>query len=200
MRRIALRMYVTLDGYAEFPQYPGSSDDDANHGEDFRVMWSNYYDSTDTILFGRRAYDSTAAFWPTSRWKDGPEVQRAHSAWMERTPKVVFSKSMPPPTWENTTVERGDLVEAVAKLRAAPGKNMVLHGGPLISQRFLQLGLIDDLLLMISPVLLGQGKPMFGTRLQQQNLKLIESKTFRDGEVFLRYVTVPSTPPPRASG
>ncbi len=190
MRRISIRMYVTLDGYAEFPNYPGSDDADANKGADFHVMWTDHYDSTDTILFGRKSYEAAAGYWPSAKWAEGPKLLREHSGWMERSPKIVFSNTLKVADWENTTIVGGHPAGAVAKLRAEPGKNVVLHGGPTIVQEFVKLGLIDDYFLMISPVILGQGKALFGSLPSQQNLKLVDTRTFRDGEVFLRYERV----------
>lgn len=190
MRRISIRMYATLDGFAEFVKYPGSDDPDANQGADFRIMWADHYDSTDTILFGRKSYEATAGFWPTSKWTEGPKLLRDHSAWMESTPKIVFSNTLKVANWANTTIVGGDVSRAVSKLRAEPGKNMVLHGGPTIVQEFVRLGLIDDYWLFLSPVLLGKGQPLFGPLQSQQNLKLVDTRTFRDGEVLLRYTAI----------
>ncbi|MGI0131033.1 MAG: dihydrofolate reductase family protein [Thermoplasmata archaeon] len=106
---------------------------------------------------------------------------------MENTPKVVFSKTLKAADWKNTTIVRGDLSEAVARLRAEPGKNMVLHGGPTLVQEFIRLGLIDDYWLFVWPVILGKGQLLFGPLPSQQNLKLVDTRSFRDGEVCLRY-------------
>ena len=190
MRRISIRMYMTLDGFAEFPKYPGSDDPSANDAADFRLMWSDLYSSTDTILFGRKSYEGTADHWAASKWTQGPKLLQEHSAWMERTPKVVFSNTLTSATWTNTTIARGNPSEVVAKLREAPGQNMVLHGGPTIVQEFIRLGLIDDYMFMIFPVILGKGLQMFGFLPDQRNLKLVESRTFRDGELFVRYTAV----------
>jgi dihydrofolate reductase len=190
MRRIAIRMYTTLDGFAEFPKYPGSDDADANQGADFRLMWSDQYATTDLILFGRKSYEATSAFWPTSKWTQGPKMLQEHSAWMEHTPKVVFSNTLKTATWENTRIMSGDLTENVARLRAEPGQNMVLHGGPTIVQEFIRRGLIDDYWFFIFPVILGKGQPLFTTVAEQRNLKLVDTRTFRDGEICVRYTAI----------
>jgi dihydrofolate reductase len=191
MRNLTLHMYTTLDGHAEFPSYPGSDTVLTKADPAFQEMWVDRYDEVDTLLFGRRAFDDHARFWPESnRTKADPKFVWEFARWKDKVQKIVFSKSMPDPTWQNSRVIRGDISRAVAKLKREPGKDMILEGGPTIAQEFLRRRLIDDYRLVVFPVLLGHGKNWFGQMLKQQNMKLLSAKTLRDGELVLHYKMV----------
>lgn len=190
-RRISLRMYMTIDGHAEFPKYPGSDDPPSYPDPNFSDMWSKHYESIDTIILGRRAYDDWAAFWPPSKRTDkDPKDYVDFSKFVSSCKKVVFSNSLTEPKWEKSRVMAGNIEEAVAQLRSEPGKDMALGGGPLLAQAFMRLDLIDDYYFTVSPVIYGQGKPMFGSLVNQISLKLVSSHTYKSGELFVHYQRV----------
>lgn len=153
-------MFMTLDGVAEFPDYP--EDPEPNAPGEAPPMWASRLDSTDTLLLGRRTYEKWAAFWP--RWKDEPtagKFMREFSRYADRAEKVVFSKTLPSADWPTSRIVRGDLGEEVARLKSLPGKDIVLGGGPKLAQSFLERDLADELFITVFPSIVGGGKPFF---------------------------------------
>jgi dihydrofolate reductase len=188
---------MTLDGRAEFPAYPGSAESQTEADPAFVEMWINRYESVDTLLFGRRAYDDQANFWPESkRTASDPKFMHEFSRWKDRVQKVVFSNGLARAAWQNTRVVKGDISEFVARLKGEPGKDIILEGGPMLTQQFIQLGLIDDFRMVVFPVILGGGKNWFGSLLKQQTLKLLSSRSLKDGELVLHYEAVPARADP----
>ncbi|MCI4323220.1 MAG: dihydrofolate reductase family protein [Thermoplasmata archaeon] len=188
MRKLTAHMYTTLDGRAEFPKYPGSSTPSNKPDPAFIEMWIDRYDAVDTLLFGRRAYDDQAVYWPSSARKPSdPKFVRDFSQWKDGVQKIVFSHYLTKTAWQNSRIVKGDLTQIVARLRRERGKDMILEGGPLLTQQFLQRGLIDDLRILMFPVILGSGKNWFGAMLNQQTLKLRSAKGLKGGELLLHY-------------
>lgn len=183
-------MYITLDGYNEFPSYPGSEPKPSEPELVGDAMWVQRWGSMDTLLFDRKTYEEWADFWPTS--KRTPEEHpwfRQLSEFAEKAQKVVISNSAGPTTWANSRTLEGDVAEAVARLRREPGKDMVVVA-PGLGRELMRRGLIDDYLFAVCPVILGKGHQFFGGLESQQTLRLVEVKRFKAGELFLHYETV----------
>lgn len=190
-------MFMTIDGRAHFPVYTEAPFTDV----DDDPMWEPRLGSIDTILLGGVAYAAWASFWP--KRKDDPEAsewQREYSRFANRARKVVFSKSLREPLWENTQIARGTPAEELARIRSSEGGNIALGGGPRLAQSFLAEGLVDEMLLEIQPSLLGRGMSLFKTVEDPEypnfvpdgapgrhDFLLRESKGLKDGTVFLRY-------------
>jgi len=182
-------MYVTLDGYNEFPSYPGSEPPPSEPDLVADAMWIQRWGSMDTLLFDRETYDQWADFWPTSkRVAEEHPWFRQMSEFAERTQKVVISDSAVRTPWANTRVLEGDAAAAVARLRSEPGTNMVVVA-PVLGRELMRRGLIDEYLFAVCPVILGKGHQFFGELDGQQTLRLVEVKKFKAGELFLYYET-----------
>jgi dihydrofolate reductase len=195
MRKISVFMFMTLDGIAEFPDYPDDSSD-----ED--PMWEPRMASIDTIILGRRSYEKWFAFWPRQKDdKASGEWRKNFSLFCDRCTKVVFSKSLKDAKWQNSFVARGDLQEEVARLKAQPGMNIAFGGGPRLLQSFLDYDLADEILLEVFPSIVGSGKPLFrvagnpehdsdvvpvGTQ-GRHDFKLLEVRPLTNGTIFVRY-------------
>lgn len=198
MRKVQMFMFMTIDGQAQFPIYTEApfteSDDDP--------MWKPRLGSIDTIILGGIAYLKWAAYWP--KRKEDPnasEWQREFSRFADRAQKIVFSKTLQKPVWENTQIVRGTPAEEVARLRSKEGGNIALGGGPRIAQSFLADDLVDEMLIEIQPSIVGRGKPLFKTVDEpdfvedvipvgtpgRHDFLLREVKGLKDGTVFLRY-------------
>ncbi len=190
-RKITVNMYMTLDGYGEFPEYPGSDARLEEPDEGFREMWINRYDSVDTVVFGRRSFEghlnvhSEAARKPTD-----PKFLFEFSRWLDRCDKVVLSHHMTQTKWQNSRIMKGDLGEVVARLKAEPGHDIIVDGGPSLAQEFLQHKLADDYRMLVMPVILGRGHHYWGSMISQLTLKLLSVKSLPDGELVLHYETV----------
>ncbi len=189
MRRISLRLYVTLDGISEFPEYPGSGEAPTDEPDELATeMWTKSWENIDTLLFDRETYEQWAEFWPISQRP--PEEHgwyRQMSEFAERAEKVVFSDTLKEPVWRNTRVLSGDLAAAVATLRSESGKEMALVGSTRLAQQFMRLHLLDEYFLAVFPVVLGRGPSLFGALERQETLELLEVKRCRFGELFLHY-------------
>lgn len=184
-------MFMTLDGHAEFPKYPGHDEITGYPDPNFSDMWHKHYESIDTIILGRKAYEEWAEFWPLSKRTGGePKDFLDFSNFLATCKKVVFSNSLNDAKWENSRIMKGDVKDAVAKLKEEPGKGMAVGGGPSLAQTFMRLNLIDDYFLTVYPVIYGQGKPLFGNLAEQVTLKLVSLERYKAGELFVHYERV----------
>lgn len=196
-------MFMTLDGVAEFPVYEGVEDDGSDD-----PMWTHRMDSIDTILLGANSYRKWSAFWPTR--KDDPDAspwQKEFSRFADRAEKVVFSKSLASAEWKYSRVYRGDPADEVSRIKSLPGKDIALGGGPRLAQSFLDLGLVDEMLLEIFPSIVGRGKPMFKVDANPENtedmvkvgapgrrdFRLLETRKLKDGTLFVHLEKVQPT-------
>ena len=137
-----------------------------------------------SFLFGRITYEMMAGFWPTPAAKASmPVVAEA----MNKTPKVVFSTTLQQADWQNTVVKNSDLVDEVRKMKAAPGAGIVIFGSGSIVSQLAAAGLIDEYQITVGPVVLGQGRTMFAGLADKLPLKLISARSFKNGNVLLRY-------------
>jgi len=191
-RKITVNMYMTLDGYGEFPKYPGSDVRSEEPGEGFTEMWINRYDSVDTILYGRRSYEGHLAVHSESARKSSdPKYLFEFSRFLDSSQKIVLSHFLKKAEWQNSRIVKGDLSRIVARLKREPGKDMIVDAGPSLVQEFIQRGLADDYRILVMPVIFGRGKNHYwGSMLKQQILKLLSVKSLKHGELMLHYGTV----------
>ena len=187
-RRITVNLYMTLDGYGEFPKYPGSDAVPEEPSEAWKDMWSNRYDDVDAVIFGRRSFEGHyAVHREVARKPSDPKYMFDYSRWLDRVQKVVVSHSVKETDWQNTRIMSGDLSDIVARLKAEPGKDIIVDGGPSLVHDFISRGLADDYRMAIWPVILGRGNHYWGSMLAQQTLKLADVKTLTHGRLFLHY-------------
>jgi dihydrofolate reductase len=138
-------------------------------------------DDVDTILLGRNNYLEQASHWPTQNTE--------MAALLNSHAKIVFSKTLDKLEWKNSRLATTDIAEEIALLKQQHGKNIVVTGGVTLAQSLLQLGLIDEINLIIHPVVLGSGKRLFP---EQLNLRLIRTRKFDSGVVSHTYQPVRS--------
>ena len=191
-RKVTVNLYMTLDGYGEFPKYPGSDIRTREPDEQFTDMWTSRYDSVDTLVFGRRSYEGHASYFSEAalRKRNAPGYLFDYSHFLDRCLKIVLSRKMTRTDWQNSRVMKGDLSRIVARLRREPGKDIIIDGGPSVVQECIKRGLADDYRIVVSPVIYGRGKHYWGSMLKQQTLKLLSVKTMMAGELLLHYETV----------
>ena len=134
---------------------------------------------SDALLLGRRTYEGFAAAWPS---RDGEFADKFNNM-----PKYVVSSTLKDPEWTNSTVLDGDLAEEVSKLRQEVDGDIVVHGSAQLVQALVEHGLVDELRLMVFPVVLGAGKRLFGETSDKRRLRLSDSKTVGDGVQILTY-------------
>jgi dihydrofolate reductase len=186
MRQVILQEFVSLDGLASGPNasvdfVPASTRDDRS----FEQHQLRFAESIDTILLGRVTYRMFADYWPTATM----ETDKAADM-LNTTPKIVFSKTLdraPWGKWAEASVVKTDAADAVAKLKTQPGKDMVLWGSLSLARSLIKAGLIDQYQLVVCPVVLGSGTPLFGDGAPRLDLTLQETRPFDRGEVALKY-------------
>ena len=185
MGKIVVTEFVSLDGVMEDP---GGSEDFKHGGWTFQIERGSDGDqfkvdetmNSDALLLGRKTYEGFAEAWPQ---RDGEFADRFNNM-----PKYVVSSTLKDPDWTNTTVLDGDLAESVGKLRDEVDGEIVVHGSAQLVQGLIDNGLVDELRLMVFPVVLGSGKRLFGDTSDKQSLKLADSKIVGDGVAILTYV------------
>ena len=183
MRTVVLFMSVSVDGFFEGPDRDISwhlVDDElhSHFNSELRAMGA--------FLDGRVTYELMAGFWPTADADpDSPEPVREFAGIWRDMPKIVFSRTLERADW-NTTIWRDVVVEEIRALMAEPGGDLAL-GGADLAATFRRLDLIDEYRLYVHPVLLGRGTPLFRASDARRSLKIVESRTFGNGVVLLRY-------------
>ena len=136
-----------------------------------------------SLVFGRVTYDMMASYWPTEEAKKQmPDVAKG----MNEMTKYVFSRSLTAPTWQNTHVLKGDLVKAMRRLKAEAGDLVIMGSGSIIPP-LVQAGLVDELQLVVTPVILGSGRTMFEGVKERVRMKLVKSRAFKNGKTSLVY-------------
>jgi dihydrofolate reductase len=181
LRKVIFQMMVSLDGYFEGP----------NREIDWHVVdgeFNDYADeflrSVDILVFGRVTYQLMAGYWPTpDAIKNDPIIAER----MNSLSKIVFSRTLQKVEWQNTRLVKGDVAREIAKLKQQPGKNIAIFGSSDLTVSLIELGLIDEYRIMVNPVVLGHGKPLFKGITNRLNLKLIGVRTFGSGVVTLTY-------------
>jgi dihydrofolate reductase len=182
MRNLVMFNLMTLDGHFEGPDRDiGWHSVDGEFNEH---VLSELFPCTDLLLFGRVTYELMAGFWPTPEAvKNDPIV----AGKMNSLQKIVFSRTLNRAAWNNTRLVKENLEEEVRKLKEQPGKGIVLLGSGTIVPQLAQAGLIDEYRIMLNPVVLGAGTPLFKGLGRRLDLQLLSARTFRNGNVLLRY-------------
>jgi dihydrofolate reductase len=177
MRRVIASEFVSLDGVMESPEkwhFPYFNDE---MGEEIGVAMA----AADTMLLGRVTYEEWAAFWPTQSSDD--EI----AGYMNNIRKFVVSTILDTVEWQNSTLIKGNVAEEITKLKQQPGKDISISGSGILVQSLLRDDLLDELRLMVHPIVVGSGKRLFKDGSDQKALKLVDSKTFSTGVVYLTY-------------
>lgn len=181
MRKLISFMVVTLDGYYEGPN---GEFDWPNVDDEFFEFSISQLNDIDTLLFGRVTYGGMASYWPTpAALESDPEVADR----MNTIRKIVFSTTLDTADWQNTTLVKENVAETVLKLKQEPGKYLAVFGSPSLTVSLLQQGLVDELRVMVNPILLGAGKSLFRTLQDRVPLELRQTTTFSSGNVLLTY-------------
>jgi dihydrofolate reductase len=175
---------ISLDGYFEGPK---REIDWHNVDSEFNDYAIGFLNSIDTLLFGRVTYELMANYWPTpNAINDDPVVAEK----MNNLTKFVFSKTLKKANWTNTTLIKEDVAEKVEKLKKSPGKDIAIFGSSDLALALIPSGLIDELIIMINPIILGKGKTIFRGINSRLSLTLVRTKIFRSGNVLLCYEPV----------
>src|SRR5439155_17312253 len=184
MGRIVVTEFVSLDGVMEAP---GGGEDYKHGGWTFEIdrgEEGNKFKLDETLeaeaqLLGRVTYEGFAAAWPS---REGEFADKFNTM-----PKYVISSTLDKAEWNNSTVLRGDLVEAVGKLKQEVDGVILVAGSAQLVQGLIEHDLVDELRLMVYPVVLGSGKRLFGETSDKKTLRLVDSKVVGDGVAIFTY-------------
>lgn len=186
MRNVILQIDLSIDGFI------GASDGDTSWitaDDSMNKDGSDLLSTADTIILGRVAYQMFSAYWPFAD-TTAPTIHSKIAAQINHADKLVFSRTLETVEWgmwNNARLVKGNIAEEIARLKALPGKNMLLYAGAGIISSFVQLGLVDEYRLRIHPVVLGSGLPIFHHVGDRQKLQLVQAKPYPNGAVLLDY-------------
>lgn len=184
MGRIVITEFVSLDGVMEAPgggenyEYAGWTFEIARGEEGDKFKLDEAFDSQ-ALLLGRVTYEGFAAAWPS--------MEGSFADKFNGMPKYVVSSTLDDPKWNNSTVLKGDVVEECAKLRENVAGDLVVHGSARLAQALIENDLVDELRLMVFPVILGKGKRLLDAMSTKKRLRLADSKIVGDGVAILIY-------------
>lgn len=179
MGKLTAFNFVTLNGFFEGP---GRDISWHRHGVEENEYAGEMLNAGNTLLFGRVTYEFMSGYWPTPyAIENDPIIAEG----MNRAEKIVFSRTLKKAGWNNTKLVKGPIVEEIKKLKQLPGKNMTLLGSGSILTQLAEQGLIDEYQIMIDPVALGDGTPIFKGLKRRLSLKLTTTRTFKSGVVLL---------------
>ena len=176
MRNVVSALFISLDGVTESPDQWQFDHFDA----EMMAKMGSHIASEDTILLGRVTYQEWAPYWPTS-------TDEPYASHINNTPKYVVSTTLDKVEWQNSTLVKGSLAEEITRLKQQPGKNIGVAGSPTLVRSLLQDDLLDELTLMIHPVVVGRGKRLFKEGSDLKRLQLVGSQTTSTGVVIATY-------------
>jgi len=180
MRNIIFSINSTIDGYADHTA--GIAD---NELHDF---FTSYLDTVDVVLLGRITYELMAGFWPNAG--EDPRSTESMKKFADKfnsISKVVFSKTLNDVNWNNTILNKGNLIDEVLKMKKQSGKH-ISAGSLSIASALMNEQLIDEFWFLIHPVVLGKGRKLLDNLNQKTNLQLSDTRTFNSGVIVLHYL------------
>jgi dihydrofolate reductase len=189
--RLTITTFLSVDGVF---QGPGGPDEDRSGGFD-RGGWlvphfdeatghfmNEVFDKVDAFLLGRRTYEIFAASWPKVTDPEDPIASRLNTL-----PKYVVSKTLGSADWQNSTIINGDIVAEVARLKETPGRELQVHGSGMLARTLLENDLVDELRLLVFPVIVGAGRRLFPDAGVATGLRLVDTRTTGSGTAIHVY-------------
>ena len=181
MRRLIMFNLITLDG---FFAGPNGEIDWHNVDDEFNEFAIGQLNSADGLLFGRITYRLMAGYWPTP---DAAMQAPVVAARMNSISKTVVSRTLGSVEWSNTGLVKENVQEEIFKLKQQPGKDLLLLGSADLASALTNLRLVDEYRIMVNPVVLGKGKPLFTNISDKLAFKLLATRVFHSGNVLLHY-------------
>ena len=181
MRKLYMFNLMTLDG---FFSGPNGEIDWHNVDAEFHEFAVAQLGNTDTILFGRKTYELMAEFWPTEQ---AIEMDPIIAGIMNSIAKVVFSTTVSRSEWNNSRVAGRNIIQEIKSLKETPGKDIAIFGSANLCASLIDEGLIDEFRILINPVVLREGVPLFHNLKSPLKLTLVAARTFASGNVLVIY-------------
>jgi len=188
MKKIVVFNRISLDGMFDGPNgkqdwfIPGEAENKAVH---------EIVPPTDSLLLGRLTYENFLQFWPkVTEDSDFPEAAKIQAKEINEMPKWVVSRTLKKLDWQNSKLLTDDLISEVKKLKQGDGPGLLILGSGTLVQQLTEAGLIDEYVMILTPVVLGQGKPQFKQDIKA-DLELVETRSYKTGNVLLHYKRKP---------
>ena len=184
MRKLFAFNLISLDGFFEGP---GQDINWHNVDEEFNEFAIEQTGTVGALLFGRVTYQLMESYWPTEdALKNDPVI----AGIMNSVPKLAFSRTLEKAEWNNTRIVKENIAEEILNLKNQPGKDLAVFGSANLLSTLMQMDLVDEHRVMVNPVLLGRGSPLFKSMDEKINLRLLKTRTFHSGNVLLYYEPV----------
>lgn len=181
MRKLFSFNMVTLDGLFEGPNHDINWHNVDNEFNEFAIEQTQ---TIGTLVFGRVTYELMASYWPTpAAQADDPEV--AHL--MNTLPKVVVSRTLEKADWQNTRLIRENVAQEIQTLKEQPGNDLAVFGSADLLSFLMRMNLVDEHRVMVAPIVLGRGTPLFKNLEQTVKLSLVGTRLFKSGNILLTY-------------
>lgn len=174
-------MMITDNGYFEGPDHDISWH---NVDSEFNGFAAKQLEQSDTLVFGRRTYQLMADFWPT---KEAKEADSKTARYLNTYRKIVFSKTLKAVDWSGSELYSGNVDQVIKRLKAEPGKDIAVFGSSNLSLTLIKNKLLDEIRLMVNPVVIPSGTPLFAGLDQPHKFTLKSSRSFKSGNVLLTY-------------
>src|SRR5215210_5503269 len=179
MRKVVATELLSLDGVMESPERWAFQ----FHNDEVAEANASGMAAADAMLLGRVTYQEFASYWPYQNSAEQPFTD-----YLNNTPKYVVSTTLEEPLeWQNSTLIKGNVAEEIARLKRQPGKDIGIVGSGTLVRSLLRDGLLDELSLMVHPIVLGNAKRLFEDELEETVLRLVDTTTFSTGVVYLTY-------------
>jgi dihydrofolate reductase len=182
MRKLGVFNSVTLDGY--FVDMHGDMSWAHKNDPEWDAFTADNAKGEAVLVFGRITYEMMASWWPTPQAMEAMPVVAER---MNTLPKVVFSRTLDKASWSNTKLVKSDMAGAIRTMKEEHGPDLLIMGSGSIVSQLTQEGLIDEYQIVLNPVVLGEGRTMFDGVKEKLNLKLTQTRAFRNGNVVLCY-------------
>ncbi len=183
MRKLIAFEFMSLDGYMAGPTGEEMDFVVSGFNQEMEQDLADQYQALDAFVMGKTTFNSLAGYWPTSAAETEPLQEVMNS--ME---KLVCSTTLTDAPWNNSRVLGADVVSEIEKLKQVPGKDMMIIGSASVVQAFARQHVVDEFRFFLFPVILGAGKPLFGTQPSAVPLRLLKTKQFSTGVVRADYV------------
>lgn len=187
MRKLVVFLHSSLDGFVEGPQ--GDMDIGwITYNHELEDFANEVLQTADTIVWGRKTHEMMYDYWPTvPSNENASEHELNHAKWIENVEKVIFSKALNSVDWHNSRLVKKNVKDEIIHMKQQEGEDIVVLGSPRFAHYLMQLDVVDEYKITVSPTLIGKGLPLFQNIHEQVDLKLIDNKTFESGALGLIY-------------
>lgn len=186
MRKLIWHMHVSLDGFVAGPK---GEMDWIHVDEEIFADGHRFIQAADAAIYGRGTYALMEGYWPTAAQQpNATQHDREHAAWATAAQKLVFSRTLQKTNWRNVRIVRDDVAGEIARLKQAPGKDIVMFGSPGLAATLLPLGVVDEYRFNLNPVMIGAGIPLFRGDYAARPTKLAGSTVYTSGVIALHYL------------